>query len=808
MRLVRPLMLFLVIGLAFAVTRTSSASNGGSAVCVLPQGLRFPFAQIAEPDSGALILFADTRTNAIALYAQRLDRHGHAMWTPGGVLVSSNPGVNWIRNVISDGSGGVIAGWQENRGATGQDVVLQRILANGTLGYSSTGIVICNATADQGDAQLVPGGPGGSYYVVWQDMRNNPSNADIYAQCVTIAGVPQWTANGVLVNTVAQREAGLVGGGDEPTSISDMQGGLIVTWVLETGRTPVVQRLNSAGTLLWGGGGSAVTVGTTDGYFPTIAADGLGGVWVVSPHELSPPNNVPYLQHVLAAGTLGFASPGVDLQMGLTGGQFDSYSAYPVRDASGGCMVYGVHYYSGNTALSRQQVSSGGALLRGSGEDPTGGLSGSGGLILSDLGGSVGMAYTLTALGRTRLQFQRFAYDGTALLPGGGVSVGRDKPVTALLNAAAAGLANGVTMIAFSDTRYCTPNNPQNFQAFAECFDSAGNPIWDDSELPALVSAPDAPSDQGGYVRLNWNPGIADAPGAGVVTEYRAWRSVSAPMALELARQHPASAEEGTFSVQGRTFLTHADAYWEMVASEPAAELSGYALTVPTGQDSMAGSPANEQFMVEALDDSSDTWFSGVLQSHSVDNLAPPAIASAAGYYATGSTTLYWGGVAVADLCCYDVFRGGSPGFVPSLANRVGETSDVTLTDVAGGPAWYRIAARDIHGNLGPSALVMPNGTTAVDGTAPREWKLGAAWQRGAGVLALALDVPGADAGRIELFDVTGRRLWSAPFTTAGAASLTLNVGAREAVLPSGVVFARARANSGRTLNTRAVVIR
>src|SRR5689334_9169134 len=118
-----------------AAPRVAVASNGGSAVCVLPQGLRIPYAEIAEPDSGAIVLFADTRTNTLTLYAQRLDRHGHPMWAPGGILVSSNPGVTWLRNVISDGSGGVIAEWQENHGVTGQDVVLQRILSNGTFGY-------------------------------------------------------------------------------------------------------------------------------------------------------------------------------------------------------------------------------------------------------------------------------------------------------------------------------------------------------------------------------------------------------------------------------------------------------------------------------------------------------------------------------------------------------------------------------------------------------------------------------------------------------------------------------------------------
>jgi hypothetical protein len=385
------------------------------------------------------------------------------------------------------------------------------------------------------------------------------------------------------------------------------------------------------------------------------------------------------------------------------------------------------------------------------------------------------------------------------------VVVGRDEPGI-VFSAVPSSLAGNITIVPFTDGRYSNPNQ-YVFQAFGQAIDGAGNPIWDDAEVPSVQSAKDAPQDQGGFVRIDWNGGAADFPGAGTVVGYRVWRSVPGPIAQQAARVRPASGE-GIFALGSRTLLAHANAYWEAVGEQPAGQLVTYAKTVPTGQDSVSGSAANEDFMVEAYDDSSHLWYSGTISGHSVDNLAPAPLTTAAGYYGTGSTTLYWGGSSAADLCCYDVFRGSSPGFVANDASRIGTTTDVTYS-ASGAPAWYRIGARDVHGNLGGTVLVQPAGAAGVDDAAgPTTWKLQARWQRNANALALALDVPLATSGALELYDVAGRRLWSTPFRTERATALTLGVDAGQAHLPAGVVFARASSESGQRLVARAIVLR
>src|SRR5262249_34089539 len=59
---------------------------------------------------------------------------------------------------------------------------------------------LCTAANDQLYPTIVSDGAGGAI-VTWYDNRNGAS--DIYAQRVSAAGAPQWTANGVALCTAA-----------------------------------------------------------------------------------------------------------------------------------------------------------------------------------------------------------------------------------------------------------------------------------------------------------------------------------------------------------------------------------------------------------------------------------------------------------------------------------------------------------------------------------------------------------------------------------------------------------------------------
>ena len=81
-----------------------------------------------------------------------------------------------------------------------------------------------------------------------------------------------------------------------------------------------------------------------------------------------------------------------------------------------------------------------------------------------------------------------------------------------------------------------------------------------------------------------------------------------------------------------------------------------------------------------------------------------PGVLSATG--GLSSAQLAWG--AASDnvgVSRYNVHRGSSAGFTPSLANRVGQPTGTSFVDtVATGTYFYRVIAEDAAGNLGPAS--------------------------------------------------------------------------------------------------------
>ena len=101
------------------------------------------------------------------------------------------------------------------------------------------------------------------------------------------------------------------------------------------------------------------------------------------------------------------------------------------------------------------------------------------------------------------------------------------------------------------------------------------------------------------------------------------------------------------------------------------------------------------------------------------DAVAPsaPGLLSAAG--SVGRATLSWG--AASDnvaVVRYNVHRGTSAGFTPSVANRIAQPSGLSYVDLTSpGSYFYRVTAEDAAGNIGPvsneAAATVSSDTTA-----------------------------------------------------------------------------------------------
>jgi hypothetical protein len=171
---------------------------------------------------GAIITWQDHRSGSNNdIYAQRISSLGTVEWTANGVGICTVSQDQENPHLCSDGSGGAIITWQDQRGTYDWDIYAQRMNVSGVAQWTANGVAICTASADQDNLQICNDSAAGAI-ITWADYRSG-SYADIYTQRISAAGAVQWTANGVAICTA---------GGDQvkPQLCSNGARGAIITW--------------------------------------------------------------------------------------------------------------------------------------------------------------------------------------------------------------------------------------------------------------------------------------------------------------------------------------------------------------------------------------------------------------------------------------------------------------------------------------------------------------------------------------------------------------------------------------------------
>jgi hypothetical protein len=320
------------------------------------------------------------------------------------------------------------------------------------------------------------------------------------------------------------------------------------------------------------------------------------------------------------------------------------------------------------------------------------------------------------------------------------------------------------------------------------------------SLVPVIASVRDVRNDQGGKVRLAWNGSVLDTDPATTVDTYWLWRQVPARLAqaalaggARLLGEDGSGVEPAGHALYRTTTFGAQTYYWEYLASVGAYGLAGYSYLAPTASDSVGGSNPYTLFMVQARKSATgEHWDSAPDSGYSVDNLPPVAPAPFAGQYAAGSATLHWNPNPEADLAGYRIYRGTSPSFTPSPANRIAAQADTGYVDAAGGPYYYKLTAVDVHGNEGPAAFLMPSGTLDVLPGAGAMVALAGARPNPArgGVLMVHFALPGDAPATLDLLDVSGRRVASRAVGALGAGDHAVDLAAGRRLAP-GVYLVR-----------------
>ena len=178
----------------------------------------------------ATILWEDSRTTG-AIYAQRVNTSGIVQWAANGAPIVTTSSEKGYVELTEDANGGAIIAWAQ--GSSQRDIYAQHVNSTGDLQWDSNGIEICTAINDQRNTQLTYDGVGGAI-IVWQDSRSGFQKDDIYAQRVESDGTTLWGGNGTAIDpTVNERQ-------EYPQLSLAEDGVAIVTWEdMRSGNTEV-----------------------------------------------------------------------------------------------------------------------------------------------------------------------------------------------------------------------------------------------------------------------------------------------------------------------------------------------------------------------------------------------------------------------------------------------------------------------------------------------------------------------------------------------------------------------------------------
>jgi hypothetical protein len=264
-----------------------------------------------------------------------------AQWQPDGKPVCVAAGEQFMVAMASDGAGGVLLTWIDERlEPANDDVYVQRLTADGRVasGWAANGVAVCTLPKEQIVGDIVGDGTGGAL-VVWDDGRRFKDH-DVYAGRILDTGVvdPRWPENGVrLQPPILAVKSG-------PLMVADGAGGAFVAWndysTRPTGGDIFAQHLRADGTTdpAWPDSGMVICRAPGNQMARVAIPDGSGGFFVVW-EDLRQPAMFRgiYAQQVLPSGVHADGWP--ENGLGVSTGEALRDHPAAVSDGAGGLIV-------------------------------------------------------------------------------------------------------------------------------------------------------------------------------------------------------------------------------------------------------------------------------------------------------------------------------------------------------------------------------------------------------------------------------------------------------------------------------------
>jgi hypothetical protein len=316
---------------------------------------------VSDGSGGAIIVWWDYNVSLgnddYNIYAQRINAQGVIQWDARGVPICTNPAMQHVPHVASDGQGGALIAWFDKRNIK-NEVFAQRIGPDGVVKWAADGVSVGTAADhhQQGSPEITSDGGGGAI-IAFDDWRNTFENPVrfISAQRISASGSIMWPAGGVDLNGTSA--------GESPRIAGDGNGGAIICWFQYTGdplttgnRDIFAQKVDGSGAILWGLNAMPICTQTSHQYYPELTSDGNGGAIISWQDYRNGSYGTIYAQKVNSSGAAQWTANGVRITTSTT----TQMNQKLLPDDAGGAFIT---WQVGNGWVSAQHMSSSGTKL-------------------------------------------------------------------------------------------------------------------------------------------------------------------------------------------------------------------------------------------------------------------------------------------------------------------------------------------------------------------------------------------------------------------------------------------------------------
>ena len=245
----------------------------GTEVCTAPLGSAQILPKAVSDGAGGVILaWLDNRNGPTALFAQRIDSSGTRLWAAAGVQVATSATQVTTFDLAADGSNGVAVAWA-SQVLLSSNIFAQRLNGSGAPLWTAAGQTLCNALNDQ-SRPMITRTASGAFVIAWEDSRLG-FRTELYGQSISILGSLQWGANGKLL-------AGSAENAINPRLVPTGPDECLLLWDADSVGVGDIrtQRLSITGAPLWPAAGLRLFPAGVSGLLGATS-DGAGGAFAI-----------------------------------------------------------------------------------------------------------------------------------------------------------------------------------------------------------------------------------------------------------------------------------------------------------------------------------------------------------------------------------------------------------------------------------------------------------------------------------------------------------------------------------------------